>query len=169
MTTQPSALFSTTWFDGKPVADEHVHLRRQRGRVRASIRSARLMRACPEIAYQRDAFGERRGGALDADAIGSGESDAAIPLQEQDQLAGIEWRLLARTAASCDRARVDLDDAERPGGEAQAVALDQRLRRLGRQAEAVDELLVQRVELVGGLGSSRAACRATRRSCTSLQ
>jgi hypothetical protein len=42
--------------------------------------------------------------------------------------------------------RVDARHAERPGGDAHAVALDQRPRRLGQVAEAVDQLLLQRVE-----------------------
>ena len=47
--------------------------------------------------------------------------------------------------------RVDARDAERVREDAQAVALDKRLRRLGQRAEAVDQLLVHGGQRVLGV------------------
>ena len=48
------------------------------------------------------------------------------------------------------------DDAERPRGDAHLVAFEQRARRLGQLAEAVDQLLAQQVELLARLGVGQA-------------
>ena len=48
--------------------------------------------------------------------------------------------------------RVDARNAERPRRDAYLVAFEQRARRLGQLAEAVDELLAQGLELLARIG-----------------
>src|SRR4051794_707538 len=103
--------------------------------------------ATQEIADERDAVGQRRRRALDADAIRTGEADAAILLHHQYQLARVEWRLPDELQRRALGSRVDLGDAERFCRQTQPVTCDQRLRRLRRRPETVDELFAQQVEL----------------------
>src|SRR5947209_1929330 len=90
---------------------------------------------------------------VDAQAVGTGEArGAALLADELDHLTAVERRVLDELELHRLVRGVDARDAERPGGEAHLVALDQRARRIGQVAEAVDELLAQRVELFARLG-----------------
>src|SRR5260221_3152007 len=101
-----------------------------------------------EVPHQRDAIGKHRRAALDADAILSMEADAAILLHEQDEVAGVERRMLDELQRRALRPGVDLGDAQRLCGEAQAMAREQRLRGIRCRTEPVDQFLLDRVDLL---------------------
>ena len=81
---------------------------------------------------------------------------AALLADEVDHLGAVDRRVLHELQLHRLVRGVDARHAERPRGDAHPVALEQRARRLGQLAEAVDELLAQRVEL---LARRRASAR----------
>src|SRR5688572_13718173 len=101
-----------------------------------------------ELLHQRHAIGQRRRRLLDPDPVGSGEADATIALHEQDQLARIEAGILREIQRAALRTGVHARHAERTREQPQPMARDQRLRGLGQVAETIDELLLDRLELV---------------------
>src|SRR6185437_15683039 len=109
-----------------------------------------------KILHELHAIGKRRRRALDPYAIGSGKTNAAVLLHEQDQFSRVERRPLHERKRRPLGTRVDLRHAERPCGKPQAMTGDQRLRGLGRGAEPIDELFAQQVELVLRLAARKA-------------
>src|SRR6478609_3452218 len=83
-----------------------------------------------------------------AQAIGTGEAGAfSFLLDERDDLAAVDRRILHELQLHRLVRGVDASDAERTSGEANLVALEERACRVGQVAEAIDELLAQRFQL----------------------
>src|SRR3954447_25360598 len=102
-----------------------------------------------------------RGGALlpggqlgvDAQLLWTGEAGMATLLADElDDLRAVERRVLHELELHRLVGNVDARHAQRPRGDAHHVALDQGARRLGQLAEAVDELLAQRLEILACRG-----------------
>src|SRR6185503_5598903 len=125
-------------------------MKASRGRTRAvaAAASARCSsQSAQELLDQSDAILDGRCRALDPYAILAGKPVAAVLLDQRDQLAGIERRPRAEQDLRTVGPGIDLDHAERLRQQAQPMAIEQRLRLLGRQAEAIDQLLLHRREL----------------------
>ena len=113
---------------------------------------AKRTRFRQKLAHERHAFVERWRGLFDANAIGTGETDAAVALHEQNQLAGVEGRLLHELKRRPFPSGVDFDDAFFLREQTQPMASDQRLHRLGRGSETIDQLFAQQIEIIVRIG-----------------
>src|SRR5271165_6824128 len=94
--------------------------------------------ASEKLAYQRQAVVETGCAVLDAHSVLPGEAVAPVLLDQRDQLGRIEIGPGTELQLRALGPRVDTDDAQALPGDAQAVAGQKRLRRLGRQPETVD-------------------------------
>src|SRR5918992_4981554 len=94
---------------------------------------------------------------VDPQLLGAGEPRvAALLADEVDDLAAIKRRVLHELQLHRVVRRVHARDTKRPRGDAHHMAFDERTRGLGQLAEAVDELLPERLELLARLGVRQA-------------
>src|SRR5216684_5592639 len=105
-----------------------------------------------DLFHRLRALGPRRQLGLDADALRADEARVASAAHELDHLSAVERRVLHELQLYGLVGRVDARNAERPRRDAYLVAFEQRARRLGQLAEAVDELLAQGLELLARIG-----------------
>src|SRR5205823_3054446 len=103
---------------------------------------------CQKVANEGDALLEGRCRLIDANAIRSGKTDAPVALHQQNQFARINRRRLHELQRRALGTCIDLDDALFPGEQTQSVTREQRLHRLGRRTEPVDQLFAHQIELI---------------------